>query len=82
MKVVLLVEDLEPGSAGKSFKTEANGRDWRSNPLAHHEILFSFGHNRNYHLLWFTNSMSSKSGLQIIIYITAISRLILHRTTK
>ena len=29
-----------------------------------------------------TNSMSSKSGLQIIIYITAISRLILHRTTK
>ena len=28
---------------GKSFKTEANGRDWRkTNPLAHHEILFSF----------------------------------------
>ena len=28
---------------GKSFKTEANGRDWRkTNPLAHYEILFSF----------------------------------------
>ena len=44
MKVVLLAGGFGTRiERGKSFKTEANGRDWRkTNPLAHYEILFSF----------------------------------------
>ena len=83
MKVVLLA-----GGFGTRISEESHLRpkpmvEIGGKPILWHIMKYysHFGHNE-FIICCGYNSMSSKSGLQIIIYITAISRLILHRTTK